>query len=81
MPCLGYIKILRSYRLTDATGVYVYQRLDGGPLAIAMTDTAERGAAFSDQDRAIIEEGAKRSPVHYMFGRTGLLNTTFDYDG
>jgi uncharacterized OsmC-like protein len=38
------------------------------------------GGEFSDQDRATIEEGARRSPVHYMFGRTGLLNTTFQYE-
>ena len=34
---------------------------------------------ISEKDRAVIEEGAKRSPVHYMFGRTGLLKTKFQY--
>jgi uncharacterized OsmC-like protein len=34
---------------------------------------------FSDTEKKIIEEGAKRSPVHYMFGKTGLLKTQFHY--
>jgi uncharacterized OsmC-like protein len=34
---------------------------------------------FSDKDRKTIEEGAKRSPVNYMFSRTGLLQTKFNY--
>jgi uncharacterized OsmC-like protein len=35
---------------------------------------------LSAQDRVVVEHGAKRSPVHYMFGRTGLLKTTFQYE-
>jgi uncharacterized OsmC-like protein len=42
-------------------------------------DVTARGD-FSEQDRKAIEEGAKRSPVHYMFGRTGLLETEFHYE-
>jgi uncharacterized OsmC-like protein len=49
-----------------------------GTMRRVQVDVKARGD-FSDQDRTTIEEGAKRSPVHYMFGRTGLLNTTFDY--
>ena len=41
-------------------------------------DVTARGD-FSDRDRVAIEEGARRSPVHYMFGRTGLLKTKFNY--
>lgn len=35
---------------------------------------------FSGDDRKMIEDGAKRSPVHYVFGRTGLLKTNFRYE-
>jgi hypothetical protein len=35
---------------------------------------------LSDKDRAVVEDGAKRSPVHYMFSRTGLLKTEFHYE-
>ena len=35
---------------------------------------------LSAEDRAIVEQGAKRSPVHYMFSRTDLLKTEFHYD-
>ena len=41
-------------------------------------DVTVRGD-ISEKDRAVIEEGARRSPVHYMFGRTGLLKTKFQY--
>ena len=34
---------------------------------------------LSAQDRAVVEDGAKRSPVHYMFSKTGLLKTEFHY--
>jgi uncharacterized OsmC-like protein len=34
---------------------------------------------LSAQDRAVVEDGAKRSPVHYMFSKTGLLKTDFHY--
>ncbi|MGH2767263.1 MAG: OsmC family protein [Actinomycetota bacterium] len=42
-------------------------------------DVVARGD-LSRQDREVIEEGAKRSPVNYMFGRTGLLKTRFHYE-
>jgi uncharacterized OsmC-like protein len=42
-------------------------------------DVVARGD-LSGQDREVIEEGAKRSPVNYMFGRTGLLKTKFHYE-
>jgi len=42
-------------------------------------DVTVRGD-LSDKDRATVEGGAKRSPVHYMFSRTGLLSTTFHYE-
>src|SRR5712692_4614406 len=41
-------------------------------LKSVQVDVTARGD-FSDRDKTAIEEGAKRSPVHYMFGRTGLL--------
>ena len=34
---------------------------------------------ISDRDKPVIEEGAKRSPVNYLFGKTGLLKTKFHY--
>jgi uncharacterized OsmC-like protein len=34
---------------------------------------------LSAADRAVVEDGAKRSPVHYMFSKTGLLKTEFHY--
>lgn len=34
---------------------------------------------LSAQDRHVVESGATRSPVHYMFSRTGLLKTEFHY--
>jgi uncharacterized OsmC-like protein len=34
---------------------------------------------LSEKDRKTIEEGATRSPVHYMFSKTGLLKTKFNY--
>ena len=34
---------------------------------------------ISDRDRTVVEEGAKRSPVNYLFGKTGLLKTKFHY--
>lgn len=42
-------------------------------------DVVARGD-LSRQDREVIEEGTKRSPVNYMFGRTGLLKTRFHYE-
>jgi uncharacterized OsmC-like protein len=42
---------------------------------VDVTVTGDLSAA----DRAIIEHGAKRSPVHYMFSKTGLLKTEFHY--
>jgi uncharacterized OsmC-like protein len=35
---------------------------------------------FSGDERKTIEDGAKRSPVRYMFGKTGLLKTNFHYE-
>ena len=34
---------------------------------------------ISERDKPVIEEGAKRSPVNYLFGKTGLLKTKFHY--
>lgn len=34
---------------------------------------------FSGDDRKMIEDGATRSPVRYMFSKTGLLKTNFHY--
>jgi uncharacterized OsmC-like protein len=47
-------------------------------LKTVKVDVSVRGD-FSDKDRKTIEEGAKRSPVHYMFSKTGLLKTNFHY--
>jgi uncharacterized OsmC-like protein len=41
-------------------------------------DVAVRGY-LSEHDKRIIEDGATRSPVRYLFGKTGLLQTTFSY--
>jgi len=41
-------------------------------------DVTARGD-FSGDERKNIESGAKRSPVHYMFSKTGLLKTLFHY--
>src|SRR5207253_11494936 len=35
---------------------------------------------FSGDDRKMIEDGAKRSPVRYMFSKTGLLKTNLHYE-
>jgi hypothetical protein len=56
IPCMGYLDILRVYRLTDATGVYVGSRLKDGPLVVAMIDTGERGASYSEEDRVIFSQ-------------------------
>ena len=42
-------------------------------------DVTARGQLSAD-DRKTVEDGAKRSPVRYMFGRTGLLKTNFRYE-
>lgn len=42
-------------------------------------DVTARGE-FSSEDKEMIEEGAKRSPVNFMFGKTGLLETKFHYN-
>jgi uncharacterized OsmC-like protein len=34
---------------------------------------------LSDQDRAMIEEGARRSPVHHIFSSGKQVKTTFKY--
>jgi uncharacterized OsmC-like protein len=41
-------------------------------------DVTVRGD-ISDRDRTVIEEGARRSPVNYLFSKTGLLKTKFNY--
>jgi hypothetical protein len=41
-------------------------------------DVTVRGK-FSDKDKIAIEEGCRRSPVHYMFSKTGLLRTKYHY--
>jgi uncharacterized OsmC-like protein len=41
-------------------------------------DVTVRGDV-SDRDKTIIEEGCRRSPVHYMFSKTGLLKTKYHY--
>ena len=35
---------------------------------------------FTGDERKTIEDGAKRSPVRYMFSKTGLLKTNFHYE-
>lgn len=35
---------------------------------------------LSPEDRKIVEGGAARSPVHFMFSKTGLLKTDFNYE-
>jgi uncharacterized OsmC-like protein len=42
-------------------------------------DVTARGQ-FSAEDRKNVEDGAKRSPVHYMFSRGNLLDLTFNYE-
>src|SRR5437899_4513987 len=42
-------------------------------------DVTARGALSGD-DRKMIEDGAKRSPVRYMFSKSGLLKTNFHYE-
>jgi uncharacterized OsmC-like protein len=42
-------------------------------------DITARGD-LSEQDRRVVEEGATRSPVHYMFSKTGLLKTQIRYE-
>jgi len=44
---------------------------------ITLDVTAHRD--FPGHERKNIESGAKRSPVHYMFSKTGLLKTIFHY--
>lgn len=41
-------------------------------------DVTARGD-LSNEDKKMIEEGAKRSPVNFMFGKTGLMETKFHY--
>jgi len=48
-------------------------------LKAVRVDVTVRGD-LSAKDRSVVEQGAKRSPVHYMFGRTGLLSTEFHYE-
>ena len=42
-------------------------------------DVTARGD-FSGEDKKSIEDGAKRSPVRYMFSKSGLLKTNFHYE-
>ena len=78
----------------DLTGLEVEARanVDPGPITgakepsdwdttlkeIGVTVTAH--GDFSDKDRRVVEEGATRSPVNYMFSRTGMLKTNFQYE-
>lgn len=41
-------------------------------------DVTAKGA-LSSKERQMIEEGARRSPVHFMFGKTGMMETKFHY--
>jgi hypothetical protein len=47
-------------------------------LKTVSVDVTVRGD-LSDKDRKVVESGAHRSPVHYMFSKTGLLKTKFHY--
>jgi uncharacterized OsmC-like protein len=75
----------------DSLDVKAHVDVDPGPLTGAKdpsdwdstlkrieVDVTAKGD-LSDRDRATIEEGAKRSPVNYLFGRTGLVKTKFNY--
>jgi uncharacterized OsmC-like protein len=42
-------------------------------------DVTARGD-FSKEDQEAIEEGARRSPVNFLFSKTGLLKTKFHYE-
>src|SRR6266699_772618 len=42
-------------------------------------DVTARGG-FSGEDKKSIEDGAKRSPVRYVFSKSGLLKTNFHYE-
>jgi uncharacterized OsmC-like protein len=42
-------------------------------------DVTARGD-FSSEDKEMIEEGATRSPVNFMFAKTGLMETKFHYN-
>ena len=48
-------------------------------LKSVQVEVTVRGDLSAD-DRAVVEDGAKRSPVHYMFSKTGLLTTEFHYE-
>jgi hypothetical protein len=56
VPCQGSLEVLRSYRLTDAVGVYVNKMVLDNRLSVAMADTAKRGAPFSADDRALFSQ-------------------------
>lgn len=47
-------------------------------LKTVKVDVTVRGD-LSDKDRMVVESGANRSPVHYLFSKTGLLKTAFHY--
>lgn len=76
----------------DGLEVKAHADIDPGPIVGAKdpsdwdntlkqitVDVSARGD-FSGEDRRMIEDGAKRSPVRYMFSKTGLLKTNFHYD-
>jgi uncharacterized OsmC-like protein len=80
-------------RGVDLEGLEVKARVDVDPgpitgakepsdwddtLKAVEVDVVARGD-LSREDREVIEEGAKRSPVNYMFSRTGLLKTRYHY--
>lgn len=81
-------------RGVDLEGLEVKARVDVDPgpitgatepsdwddtLKAVEVDVVARGD-LSREDREVVEEGAKRSPVNYMFSRTGLLKTRFQYE-
>ena len=47
-------------------------------LRTVKVDVAVKGD-LSERDKKVVEDGAGRSPVKYLFGKTGLLQTTFSY--
>jgi hypothetical protein len=52
MPCIGHVLVLASYRLTDASGIYL-GKLDDGRISVTLVDTAKLGGDFTDQDTQV----------------------------
>jgi uncharacterized OsmC-like protein len=76
----------------DGLDVKAHADIDPGPITGAKdpsdwdntlkqitVDVTARGD-FSGDERKMIEDGAKRSPVRYVFSKTGLLKTNFHYE-